>query len=338
MGTHQKGSLSGTSSNPAKPVPSHYDKASVEKPVDLKSKEPNAEGGDGDEHEDDRSAPADAIEDPTNQHSKPGSSKAVLDPRVAHDRDVIREQNAKILEWRSDVMDAKTRLVSLHKKAHVWNRLAESVPSGPLSAMFRAKMRATQSKETEVKSALSTYDNEIATAEAEITKATKDAAAIHTKRENTKSEPKKEQEAHPTYASVSEATDRERAARKELDKRKQIERAKLVAVKVAKDKNEIQALQSKAAAVEADESQAEAQLEKMKKAEDVWRSFTASTSGATQQQFQLKLKSAQRNEAEAEAAVEGYKQNVRQIEHEIQKDTTKMNAEGKTLTSDHDDD
>ena len=99
--TQQKGSLSGTSSNPAKPVPSHDDKASVEKPVDLKSKEPNAEGGDGDEHEDDRSAPADAIEDPTNQHSKPGSSKAVLDPRVAHDRDVIREQNAKILEWRS---------------------------------------------------------------------------------------------------------------------------------------------------------------------------------------------------------------------------------------------
>merc|ERR1712146_106334 len=107
------------------------------------------------------------------------------------------------------------------------------------------------------------------------------------------------------------------AARKELIKRKQWKRQRMVVAKVA--------------AVEADESQAEAELDSVKKKEAVWQGFVDSTQGAAKQQFRQKLKNAQRDEAEAKAAIKDYKKNADEIENEIQEDTAKMNAEGKGL-------
>merc|ERR1711918_246170 len=133
--------------------------------------------------------------------------------------------------------------------------------------------------------------------------------------------------------STGDATDRERAARKELIKRKRWKRQQMVVAKVAEDKNAIQALQSKVAAVEADESQAEAELDSVKKKEAVWQGFVDSTQGAAKQQFRQKLKNAQRDEAEAKAAIKDYKKNADEIENEIQEDTAKMNAKGKGLVT-----
>merc|ERR1712146_118087 len=59
------------------------------------------------------------------------------------------------------------------------------------------------------------------------------------------------------------------AARKELIKRKQWKRQRMVVAKVA--------------AVEADESQAEAELDSVKKKEAVWQGFVDSTQGAAKQ-------------------------------------------------------
>merc|ERR1711907_685068 len=104
-----------------------------------------------------------------------------------------------------------------------------------------------------------------------------------------------------------------------MGKRKRWKRQQMVVAKVAEDKN----------AVQADESQAEAELDSVKKKEAVWQGFVDSTQGAAKQQFRQKLKNAQRDEAEAKAAIKDYKKNADEIENEIQEDTAKMNAEGK---------
>jgi hypothetical protein len=240
------------------------------------------------------------------------SQKVQLSPRLAHDRDIIRNEHAKVLELRSAIMDAKERVKQINHRQAAWKQIAASPGTGTaMRAMIIAKFQDARRKKQKATAALKKYDKQILVAEKKIRKATKDAA-----------NPRGTVDGIMQTDRLISPTQRERAAASVLSKRQtKLQNAHVAARVVAQDPSVIKADQASIHHIKTDLAAAQSQMAKSAKAEKVWNGFVEGTHGVTKQQFALKLRAAQAQESEATDAISSYNKHLEHAEQQLAKDT-----------------